>query len=66
MENVRSLLLTVIEISTMVLASLILLGLLAIGIIFILDVSQRQQAIRRKLPSDWQTTLFNGALRGIF
>jgi len=50
MENVRSLLLTVIEISTMVLASLILLGLLAIGIIFILDVSQRQQAIRRNYP----------------
>ena len=50
MENLQNLLVRVIDISTMVLASLILLGLIYIAVIFVIDITQREQAIRRNYP----------------
>ena len=50
MEQLHNLLLNVIEISTMVLASLILLSVVGITIIFVLDITQTEQAIRRNYP----------------
>ncbi len=50
MEKLHHLVLSVIDVSTVVLASLILLGIAAIAVIFILDITQTKQAIRRNYP----------------
>lgn len=50
MEQLHQLLVNVIEFSTMALASIILLALIATAIIFILDITQTEQAIRRNYP----------------
>ena len=50
MERIHDFLMRIIEMSAMVVATLILLGLVTIVVMYVLDITQRQQAIRRNYP----------------
>ncbi|MCH1492275.1 MAG: FMN-binding glutamate synthase family protein [Luminiphilus sp.] len=50
MVKIHDFLMQVIEFGAMVLATLILVGLVAVVVLYILDVTQTQQAIRRNYP----------------
>ena len=50
MEPIHQFLLNVIEIGAMLLAFAILVGLVAVAIVWVIDVNQKEQAIRRNYP----------------
>ena len=50
MGNIHDFLMQVIEFSAMVVATLILIGLAAVVVMYIVDVTQTQQAIRKNYP----------------
>ena len=50
MENLLALLDTVLDVTVMTLALLILLGLLTVAVLYVVDVTQNTQAIRKNYP----------------
>ena len=50
MENLLALLDTVLDVTVMTLALLILLGLLTVAVLYVIDVTQNTQAIRKNYP----------------
>ena len=50
MENLLALLDTVLDVTVMTLALLILLGLVTVAVLYVVDVSQNTQAIRKNYP----------------
>ena len=50
MENLLALLDTVLDVTVMTLALLILLGLVTVAVLYVIDVTQSTQAIRKNYP----------------
>ena len=50
MDALHDFLFGVIDIAAMILATLVLLGLVTVAVLYIVDVNQSEQAIRRNYP----------------